>query len=374
MITEEGKKGFLMSMDEATRDNILKTAEYVKQYGGAFEEKLLNSSDEKFAFLRPEHEYHAFYKSLFRVGDDGAGSVDNNKHDDEQNTNESERSKNKKNKKKNKTTGEKGREKNGGPYIPARPKQLIFSSYDSNDVSNQALQIIQRTAEFCARSTFRTDNNNNGSNSDGIIDLLRAKSKGDDTFDFLNPEHRLNSLFTNFLNQYKRILPHVNNGNQRPPPPQTKFLETCFRRAQYNEYTKYLSSRNTEIKRLYAIRFAAINWANIHGDNEKDSKGNSGGRRVIPMNLWDKHSKDSKKPTSTALYMKPLDFKQLSKKNISTSLIKRSIEKYFSEGSLKMEHDEGVTPRDNKKEKKRKGKFIVKEAGESRLKRKKQKR
>ena len=360
-----------MSMDEVTRDNILKTAEYVKQYGRSFEEKLLNRSDEKFAFLRPEHEYHAFYESLFRLGDDSMGSVGNN---DERDNNESEKSKNRnqKNKDKNKNTVEKGREKNSGSYYkPARPKQLVFSSYDSNDVSSQALQIIQRTAEFCARSTFCSNNNSSGGS---IIDLLRTKSKDDDTFDFLNPEHRLNNLFTNFLNQYKRILSHTNNTNQRPPPPQTKFLETCFKRAQYNEYMKYLSSRNTEIKRLYAIRFAAINWANVYGDDDRDSKSNSDRRRVIPMNLWEKHSKDSKIPASTALYMKPLDFKQLSKKNISTSLVKRSIEKYFREGSLNIEQNEGVTSRDNKKEKKRKGKFVVKEAGESRLKRKKQKR
>lgn len=307
-------------MKSEVQENIVKTAEYVKQHGKEFEEKLLRESEVKFAFLNPVNEHHQYYLSLVEAG--------NTKERDNDTENDS-------------------------LDVPEEPPMFVFAEYNKDNIIPAVdMEIIKKTAEFCVYSENEYETMVND-----IVDLVQDKYGDEETFKFLHPDHKLNHLFIQFLNQYRQI----SHNKKRRIIPQHKFLEQCFKRAEYNEYVKQLAS-NTDFRiKSFKIRFAAFDWLNFINNSE----------RIIKSDRW--QISNNSDDNDTNYFKVPLNFNDLAHKKISTELTKKSLDGYFSV----MEDNEAKEKKDAQTSsgtvtRKRKGK-VIREAGETRLKRNKKK-
>ncbi|CCF58748.1 hypothetical protein KAFR_0F01510 [Kazachstania africana CBS 2517] len=280
------------SLDEELKKNIEKTVGFIKANGREFEAKLLNDPRDRFSFIRPENEHYEHYISLL----EGTSTSDVLKN------------------------------------IPKQPGLFVFSEYDKvGNIPAEDIEIIKKTAEFVVVQSGEDKS------YDVLMDqiLLRCESREDDTFKFLNKEHKLHSTFIDFVNQYKQI---QRSEKIEKLDSWQGILTRSFERAKYNEYIKQMTKKNAKLGKFYKVRFTAIDWSKFHKITEQPCE---------KTNI--------------------LDFSELSRLKITDN--KPIINAFFSKASDNVTESEA-----NSQTKKRKKKFIVKEAGETRLQKKKMKK
>lgn len=181
---------------------------------------------------------------------------------------------------------------------------------------------------------------------------MKIELTDDQHFEFLKDEHSLNSIFHDFISQYKKVLA---DGN--PFKSQDEYLRQCFDKATYNEYKKQFQRENKETQDLYKIRFAAINWLKFH---------------TLPYveGLFKAHDSDEDPPEGDITYKEPLDFSKLSKKQISNTEITNFINQYFAgtkSSEAEKSKEDTPTSQSSNNTKKRKGKILIKGKGETRI-------
>ncbi|SMN19405.1 similar to Saccharomyces cerevisiae YJL203W PRP21 Subunit of the SF3a splicing factor complex, required for spliceosome assembly [Maudiozyma saulgeensis] len=311
-------------MDAELQANIKKTAEYVRQHGRELEDRLLRESEDKFSFLNNQDVNHSYYLSIL----DGEANIIPKSNGIE-----------------------------SANAVPEEPLPFIFiNNNDDHSIPSTDLEIIKRTAEFVV-----TLGGEDGITADGIqenaISLIRDKFGNSETFKFLEHDHILYQVFIRFVNRYDQI---VRNKRKRVLP-QHKLLEQCFKRATYNEYSSLIATSNDILQKSFKIRFAAIKWLNFINND----------KCIVKLDPPVKGQEvDDNEPT---LFKTPLNFEELAQKNISKELTKKALNEYFSKPKDTAINEETKdTNITNEPTKKRKNK-IIKEAGETRMKRKKRK-
>ncbi|SJM87580.1 uncharacterized protein ZBIST_3769 [Zygosaccharomyces bailii] len=196
--------------NESLKEAITKTASYVKEHGTIIEEKLKN--DDNFSFINPEHEYYEYYQYI-----------------------------------KDHVTPQ--------PSVPKEPYSFSFMSYDKN-ISLKDLEIIKTTAAFCVANE-----------KTNYLDELKKEFDEDSQLSFLKAEHPLNSIFVQFINQYKQI-----KNNALGPPLfnyensdyKSTILRRSFQRAEYYEYSKEAENQKKQLTFLRKVQFAAFDWTNFN--------------------------------------------------------------------------------------------------------------
>lgn len=308
------------------KESIEKTYQYVRDHGKGLEAKLLKESPDQFPFLDPLDENHSYYLSLFK----------NTQNDQE-------------------TKGD-------DDSAPPQPPAFIFSQYDSDQTIDAVdLEVIKKTAEFVIM-TQKSQGKTDATGTDGIIQTIIEKYKEDEKFKFLDANHKLYPIFRQFLEQYSTIVFNY----KKNVVPQHKLLQRCLQRAAFKEYQNYLIESNDNKQRTLKLRFAAINWIDI--GNAKDT--------TISLTQYFPTT-DNEKDSSTADFKIPLNFKDISQNSISNNLTIKSLNIYFADQNSQKEGTEDMDTKNKKinestKTQKRKGK-VVREAGETRLKRNKKK-
>ncbi|CAL9736246.1 pre-mRNA-splicing factor Prp21p [Monosporozyma servazzii] len=298
-------------MDEETKHLIIETASRAKVEGPEYTNNLLATGDEKFAFLMQEHPYHEYYYSVLKDNEDNlTNNVDSSLKD---------------------------------------PSPFMFINYDpAGVIPPEDLNVIKKTAEYYVIST--TDKTIDESKD--FLNQMKRELTEDPHFDFLKDDHSLYPVFKDFISQYKKILV-----NDTPCKSQDEYLRQCFDKATYNEYKKQFQKENKETQDLYKIRFAAINWLKFHTLPH------------VEVLFKAQGSKDDI-PEGNIKYKEPLDFSKLSKKQISNTKVTNYINQYFA-GTKSPEaenpKENSPTSESSTKTKKRKGKILIKEKGETRI-------
>lgn len=232
------------------------------------------------------------------------------------------------------------------------------------------IHIIKKTAEFYVLSTIdQKDKSEDGAND--FLSTLKKELGEEEQFQFLTDQHPLNSVFKDFITQYRSIL-----SNHKIMKDHNIYLRHCFERATYNEYKKQLERNNQESFNLYKIRFAAINWGKFHVVSNIEN--------ILKLQSVDKGNDNNGiniKASSTlslqrTQYNEPLDFSKLNERKISLKETIAFLNKYFEESGedvkLNQNSDTAQSKQsDIKKAKKRKGKMLIKGQGETRINKKK---
>ncbi|KAG0672480.1 SF3a splicing factor complex subunit [Maudiozyma exigua] len=296
-------------MDNELRESIQHTADYVKQHGVKLEESLLKESGNKFSFLNPNDENYKYYISL---------------RDSRQIRNEQS--------------------------IPEKPSPYLFSNYNDNDLIMRIdLQIIKKTAAFVVSATYEA-NDKEEKSLDPIINSIIEKFPNDETFNFLKKDNKLNGLFLEFVKQMKLVA----QSKKVDIVAQNNLLERIFKRVKYQEYLDQTTNDENILMKSLKIRFAAIKWLDAIN---KDST-------VIKLDQW--YDIQESKDDGIINFKEPLNFKDLFQQSVSKEITRKALNSYFSTVSKEEEPIES-TKISIKKQKKR----IVKEEGETRLKRRK---
>ncbi|CAB4254691.1 similar to Saccharomyces cerevisiae YJL203W PRP21 Subunit of the SF3a splicing factor complex, required for spliceosome assembly [Maudiozyma barnettii] len=311
-------------MDAELEANIIKTAEYVREHGKVLEDRLLRESEDKFPFLNSQDANHSYYVSLLNGETE---SVPKSKRVEPTDT------------------------------VPEEPPSFLFINYDENhSVPSSDLEIIKRTAEFAVTSGGEASIGTDGA-LENAIRLIQDKFGNNETFKFLEHDHTLYQVFIGFVNRYA----HIVHNKRRRILPQHKLIEQCFKRATYNEYTSLITTNNDNLQKSFKIRFAAIKWLDFI-NNEKC---------IVKLDQWYKEQKIE--DDGRTIFKTPLKFEELAQKNISKELTKKALNEYFLKPKDAVINKEAEnTKTANEPTKKRKGK-IIKEAGETRMRRKKRK-
>ena len=296
-------------MESKLRESIVHTANYVKQHGIGLEESLLKESGNKFSFLNPDDENYAYYISL---------------RDSRQTRNEQP--------------------------IPEKPSPYLFSDYNTSDLIMRIdLQIIKKTAAFVVSATHE-DNQKEEQSLDPIINSILEKFPNDETFNFLKKENKLNELFFEFVKQMKLIA----QSKKVDVVAQNNLLEQIFKRVTYQEYLDQTTNNKDILMKSLKIRFAAIRWLDAIN---KDTV-------VIKLDQW--YDIQEFKDDEIINFKEPLNFKDFSQQNVSKEMTRKALNSYFAAVTKEEEPTEnGKTLL--KKQKKR----IIKEEGETRMKRRK---
>lgn len=195
--------------DKSLKENIIKTASYVRQHGHPFIEKLKN--DDRFSFTNPEDIYYQYFQYILNNSTDKF-------------------------------------------VAPKEPYQFSFTNYDRN-LPPRDLEIIKTAAAFCV------------ANEDlNYLEKMREQFVRNPQFGFLNPDHPLNETFIQFINQYKQV-----KQNTSTPPAfdysnkdyKSLVLRRCFQRAEYEEYAKELEDEKKQASWLQKIQFSAYDWTSF---------------------------------------------------------------------------------------------------------------
>lgn len=297
-------------MEPILEEVIEKTAKFVKERGPDFERQLLEDSQEKFGFILPEHPQHSLYRSLL------AGDEDSKV-----------------------------------PPTPVTPFQ--YSTYDvEGTIPSLDLEIIKRVAIFFVNCKSNNSDSDSDSDDSSILLKIRTELKDDPKYQFLDNGHTLHPTFLQFVTQYKSL------NSPTVAQSQFEYLENCVQRARYEEYQQEKSQKDEEMNEIYKIRFAAVDWEVF--------------KLVGKFRDLDASS-----------LMEPLDFSRIARNEIFTRSKQEYLQQYFpieepgenteTNGDTE-DVDANKIPTINNKAKKRKGKIIVKQTGETRIGKKKKKR
>lgn len=208
------------------KQTIEKTVAYVIKNGKSFEERLLNNNKtDKFNFIKPDNEYHSYYKWNLDTLQDQDNRSSNESHDDQD-------------------------------IIITTPRKLSFL-IDLPVISKHDLDIIKTTALYIAH---------NG--KERIPDLLNHETKHGKKaqFEFLKDSHSLNGLFQQYIDQYKSVIQLYQSGDdslqQQIQPRQDKFsmLTEAYDRAQYIKQNKVQEKKAQEVVRERQLFYALIEW------------------------------------------------------------------------------------------------------------------
>ena len=132
-----------------------------------------------------------------------------------------------------------------------------FSNYEKT-VAPSDLEVIKNTALLYVSKEYSTIKH--------LQKDLDRLFKGDDgvLFQFLETEHPLHTLFTQFIKQYrdvKKALPLTKNVIKNPgKDSQIELLQMCFDRAEYYEYSSEQKSEVEKLKHLEKVQFASFEW------------------------------------------------------------------------------------------------------------------
>lgn len=133
---------------------------------------------------------------------------------------------------------------------PKEPYPFVFSTY--NDKLNlKDLEIIKATARFCVL---------NG--SEEFLNQIKLKYGDDPKFAFLRTNHTLNSVLTDFMNQYEQILSkEFGPSTQFSGPLKASLMVRAFKRAEFRELQEELNMRMRETNKRTRLRFASYDWS-----------------------------------------------------------------------------------------------------------------
>mgnify|MGYP003365922782 CR=1 FL=1 len=296
-------------MDNQLRESIAHTADYVRQHGIGLEESLLKESGNKFSFLNPDDKNYPYYISL---------------RDSTQIRNEQP--------------------------IPEKPSPYLFSDYNDSDLIMRIdLQIIKKTAAFVVSARHEDDHKEEES-LDPIINSILEKFPNDETFNFLKKDNKLNGLFLEFVKQMKLVA----ESKKVDIVAQNNLLERIFKRVTYQEYLDQTTNNEDMLMKSLKIRFAAIKW--LHAITKETV--------VIKLDQW--YNTQKSKDDGIINFKEPLNFKDFSQQNVSKEITRKALNSYFVTVTKEEEPaEDGKVP--VKKQKKR----IIKEEGETRMKRRK---
>lgn len=294
-------------MNSDLKAAIVRTAQYVQENGSKFEEKLSSDLSGRFEFMKPDNEHYAFYQSVLKNMNPNEGDGENSQIVDQ--------------------------------VIPEEPPLFVFSQYDRNgSIPEVDLEIIKRTAEFWVM------------HDETVSDRLKQRFADSEKFHFLKPDHTLNPIFVQFINQYKQILESQNDNTVEQT--QQELLARCFQRATFDEYKKQLLSDKERLMEEYKIEYSAIDWADFITVE-----------RITQIPTEEEYGNPLKEA---------LDFSTLRQKRISGTSLLDFLNEYFE---LKDSKDAKL-PKNNQSVtngKKRKQKLVIKESGHTRLNKRKKK-
>lgn len=208
------------------KETIEKTVEYVKKNGQSFEQRLISSNDrEKFSFLDPDDQHHAYYKWKLN------GIIEQKVQGSTQLATEE---------------------------IVGKPRELKFLT-KLPPISSLDQDIIKLTALFVAQ---------NGADYMKAVYEHERKKGNKSQFDFLNQSHSLHLLFETYVNQYTALIKYHQNVEddvdviaiKEKLSTSQNILEIANKRAQYSRQHK--DKLRTEIKEKHdkQLHYASIDW------------------------------------------------------------------------------------------------------------------
>lgn len=212
------------------RDTIEKTARYVIKNGSSFEERLLkNDKEEKFAFLKPENEFHDYYKAQLTKSE--APATESQKVSEEVKPLE-------------------------------KPEELHFLC-ELPPILEFDLEVVKLTALYIA------------CNSRKHIDSLyknmeRRSNRGQ--FAFLKRSHSLHALFLRLVQQYQTVINLVEDPDKDPTSKalrdkimleKSDLFQNAYNRAVYEQQHKIEKKTEETEKKKKQVHYASIDWQNF---------------------------------------------------------------------------------------------------------------
>lgn len=206
--------GVEVPADESQRRSIWKTVEYVIRNGATYEEKL---KSQDIGFTQPGNKYNDYYAFLLEHQRSRQDTLVSTK-------NELDRK-------------------------PSEPYPFVYSTY-RNDIGQKDLELIKAAAHFCVIN-----------NDINYLEKLRERYAEDPRFAFLRLDHSLNSVLTDFINQYEQILSEEYGPIVRLEGPlQSTILRRAFQKAEYMELQDELKQKMKADIKTSRIRFSAYEW------------------------------------------------------------------------------------------------------------------
>ena len=216
---------------------IEKTSGYIVRSGRRFEERILQkeAGNPKFSFLTPDDPFNKYYEWRIHEVSEGRGTdVAAGRQGESAAI----------------AVGQQqGRAKKAGEE---KPPDYHFSARMPN-ITAQDLDVIKLTALFAAR------------NGKQWITQLSHRESNNRQFDFLRPQHSLNSFFTRLIEQYKELLDPAGAEarlKEIEKSIQDKYhvLTRAKQRAQYLKQQQSQREQQAEKEEAERIAYAQIDW------------------------------------------------------------------------------------------------------------------
>ncbi|KAF3985929.1 hypothetical protein FT663_02364 [Candidozyma haemuli var. vulneris] len=212
------------------RDTIEKTARYVLKNGAGFEERLLkNDTDDKFSFLKPDNQYHEYYKASLT-------------------------------KPKTPETEEKTEKVETKPL--EKPDELRFLA-DLPPISSFDLEVVKLTALYVACNSNR--------HIDALYKYMEQRGNRSQ-FAFLKRSHSVHALFMKLVKQYQTVINLVEDPEKDHQS--KKILESisqekpdlfqkAYNRAVYEQKHKIEKKTEETERKNKQLHYASIDWQNF---------------------------------------------------------------------------------------------------------------
>ncbi|PSK39050.1 hypothetical protein C7M61_002359 [Candidozyma pseudohaemuli] len=212
------------------RDTIEKTAGYVLKNGSSFEERLINNDkDGKFSFLKPDNEYHEYYKAQLS---------------------------------KTEAPTKETKEKQSETKPLEKPKDLEFLT-ELPPILAFDLEVVKLTALYVACNSQR--------HIDSLYRYMEQRGNRSQ-FAFLRRSYSLHALFTRLLKQYQTVINSVENPDKNTQSKalhekimldNSNLFQSAYDRAVYEQQHKIEKKTEETEKKNKQLHYASIDWQNF---------------------------------------------------------------------------------------------------------------
>lgn len=233
---------------------------------------------------------------------------------------------------------------------PSEPYKFQYSVYDvEGAIPSLDLEIVKRVAQFFISCK--------GDDEATKLEKIRSELNDEPKYQFLQTDHPLHPIFLQFVSQYEYL------NSRTIGLSQFEFLENCLERAKYQEYEQEKLQKDEEMNELNKIRFAAINWENFKIVGKFEIANSENLKEALDFNIIARNEISNKAKEE---YLKQYF---LVEEKFENEEVGENKEAEFVEVANKATN--GIA---NNKTKKRKGKILVKQSGETRIGKKKKKK
>lgn len=212
------------------RDTIEKTARYVQKNGESFEERLLkNDSDGKFSFLKPDDQYHEYYKAQLNKS----------------------------------TTSNGASEPEKAQWKPLEKLADLHFLLEVPPILAFDLSVIKLTALYVACNSSR--------HIDSLYRFMEHRGNRSQ-FAFLKRSHLLHSFFLKLVRQYQAVRNLVENPEKdsrargilgRISLNEDDLFQRAYDRAVYEQRHKIEKKTEETERKNKQLHYASIDWQNF---------------------------------------------------------------------------------------------------------------